>query len=127
MKTCAKLYGSQYITHNFHGLTHIADDVLTFGPLDSCSAFKFENFMQQFKKCIRKGDKPLQQLVKRLGEMSNSDSWSSDYSININSPTYSSRHFCGPLSLGCDASRQFRVLQFQSFKITTAHPNSTCY
>ncbi|GBN38581.1 hypothetical protein AVEN_107682-1, partial [Araneus ventricosus] len=127
VKTCAKLYGSQYITHNFHGLTHIADDVLTFGPLDSCSAFKFENFMQQFKKCIRKGDKPLQQLVKRLSEMSNSDSCFSDSSFHVNSPTFSSHHFCGPLSAGCDAFQQYRILQFQSFKITTTHPNSTCF
>ena len=124
VKTCAKIYGLQYITHNFHGLTHIAEDVLTFNSLNSCSAFKFENYMQQFKKCIRKGDKPLQQLVKRLGEMSNSDSWSSDY--RINSPTFSSPHFCGPLLTGCDASKQYRTLQLQSFKITNAHPNSTC-
>ncbi|GBN87866.1 hypothetical protein AVEN_264492-1 [Araneus ventricosus] len=126
VKTCVKLYGSQYITHNFHGLTHIADDVLTFGPLDSCSAFKLEDFMQQFKKCIRKGDKPLQQLVKRLSEMSNSDSWFSDSSLHINNPTFSSHHFCGPLSAGCAAFQQYKILQFQSFKITTTHPNSMC-
>ena len=82
----------------------IANDVLTFSSLGSCSAITFENFVQQFKKCLRKGDKPLQQLVKRLGEMSNSDSWSSNY--HINSPIFSSLHFWGLLLTGCDASKQ---------------------
>ncbi|XP_054259814.1 uncharacterized protein LOC128984508 [Macrosteles quadrilineatus] len=38
-----KLYGNHLISHNIHGLLHIADDVITFGALDNCSAFPFEN------------------------------------------------------------------------------------
>lgn len=64
-----EIYGQKYITHNFHGLTHLADDALTFGLLDLCSAFKFENYLYTLKRLIRKGDKPLQQVIKRLYEM----------------------------------------------------------
>lgn len=73
VETTKLLYGPYYITHNFHALTHIADDVTTFGSLDNCSAFQYEDFLQFFKRQIRKGDRPLQQMVKRLGEMADSD------------------------------------------------------
>ena len=86
----------------FNNITIV--NVLTFSSLGSCSAITFENFVQQFKKCLRKGDKPLQQLVKRLREMSNSDSWSSNY--HINSHIFSSLHFWGLLLTSCDASKQ---------------------
>ena len=35
--------------YNVHGLTHLAEDVKDFGPLDSNSAFSFENFLGQLK------------------------------------------------------------------------------
>lgn len=73
VKTTMNLYGNQYITYNMHGLLHLPDSINDFGPLDSSSAFPFENFLQLFKKFIRKGDKPLQQVVKRLNEMMLSD------------------------------------------------------
>ncbi|KAF0682496.1 Uncharacterized protein FWK35_00038597, partial [Aphis craccivora] len=56
------LYGIHNMSHNIHGLLHLADDVKYHGTLDQFSAFKFENFMQQLKKMIRKSDKPLQQI-----------------------------------------------------------------
>jgi len=59
------IYGSHYISHNIHGLLHIADDYERYGPLDNCSAFPFENYMQTLKSLIRKPDKPLEQVVLR--------------------------------------------------------------
>lgn len=66
IRTFMNLYGEQFATHNIHGLSHIVKDVFTFGPLDSCSAFPFELLLQFFKEGLRKGDKPLQQIIKRL-------------------------------------------------------------
>lgn len=56
MKTFIALYGPQFATYNLYGLTRLNDDVFEFGALDSCSAFPFENFLQIFKKNVRKGD-----------------------------------------------------------------------
>lgn len=65
------LYGIHNSSHNIHGLLHLADDVKYHGTLDEFSAFKFENFMQQLKKMIRKSDKPLQQISRRYVERKN--------------------------------------------------------
>lgn len=124
------LYGQQYITHNFHGLLHIADDVDTFGPLDNCSAFRFENFLQSLKKLVRKGEKPLQQVVKRLNELS-----ASNYDCNNRSnrkhvcnatPIYLRQHFSGPVTETCDRAKQYKVALIKSFKFTTSLRDSCC-
>jgi len=64
------LYNESFITHNFHGLIHLVDDLEYFGPminsftLDSISAFPFENFLQSIKKMVRGTNKPLEQIGK---------------------------------------------------------------
>ncbi len=63
------LYGRHLLTHNVHGLNHICDDYIKFGPLDNCSTFSFENYMSTLKILIRKPDKPLIQVVKRCNEI----------------------------------------------------------
>uniref|UniRef100_A0A2S2NWN0 Uncharacterized protein n=1 Tax=Schizaphis graminum TaxID=13262 RepID=A0A2S2NWN0_SCHGA len=40
------IYGKHLISHNVHGLLHIADDYIHFGSLDNISTFPFENFMK---------------------------------------------------------------------------------
>lgn len=55
-----KIYGSHLVSHNIHGLLHIADDYELYGPLDKCSAFPFENYMKKLKSMLRKPDKPLE-------------------------------------------------------------------
>lgn len=63
-----EIYGEHHISLNVHNLLHIVDDVRHFGPLDRFSCFKFENFNQQIKKMIRKHEKPLQQISRRIHE-----------------------------------------------------------
>lgn len=65
------IYGSDQISYNVHNLLHITDCVRQFGPTDSFSAYKFENFMQTLKKKIRKSNQILQQLYNRLQEKNN--------------------------------------------------------
>uniref|UniRef100_A0A1Y1KZS3 Transposase domain-containing protein n=1 Tax=Photinus pyralis TaxID=7054 RepID=A0A1Y1KZS3_PHOPY len=77
------LYGDHNISYNVHGLLHLADDVEKFGPLDKFSAFKFENKLQELKKLLRKHDKPLQQLVRRIYERNLCDGCSFE---EINAP-----------------------------------------
>lgn len=64
----AGLYGKDMLVYNVHGLTHLADDALKFGPLSTFSAFPFESFLGRIKKMIRKPNFPLQQVIRRLSE-----------------------------------------------------------
>lgn len=112
----------------------MADDTTTFGTLDTCSAFKFENFLYSLNRLIRKGDKPLQQIVNRLNEMFSSDIKfhpfskeniiSSDHNITL--PQFVNPHTLGPVLEECDTSRQFKSAQFRSFKLSKSHPNNCC-
>lgn len=63
------MYGEDYITSNFHNLTHLVDDVKRFGPLHKFNAYPFESKLYEIKNLIRTGSKPLVQIAKRLSEL----------------------------------------------------------
>lgn len=116
------LYGAHYITHNFHNLIHLASDVSTYGSLDNCSAFKFENYLSSLKRLIRKSDQPLQQIIKRLKE-------GSDILIETehesNYPNTFKPHFAGPLLEGCDPNSQFEKMNInENITLGIQTPNS---
>lgn len=71
VETFGTLYGEEHISYNVHSLLHIAEDVKIFGHIDGYSAFKFENYMQQLKKMVKKGALPIQQIINRLAEHDN--------------------------------------------------------
>jgi hypothetical protein len=50
------------LTYNVHNLLHLADCVDQFGNLSNFSMYKYENTMQDLKKCIKKPSLILQQL-----------------------------------------------------------------
>ena len=62
VKKFITLYGPEYVSHNIHGLLHIAEDVMNLGPLDSISALKFENFLRLLKLSVSATSVPLQNL-----------------------------------------------------------------
>lgn len=109
------LYGSHYISHNIHGLLHIADDYERYGPLDNCSAFPFENYMQTLKSLIRKPDKPLEQIVLRYQErrqlIINNVKSKTEYKL-------AGPHNKGPL-IQNTTSPQYNKLLFYNFKFKT--------
>jgi len=61
-----KIYGFENVTFNIHNLLHLAKDVQTYGDLELFSAFPFENYICSLKKFVRKSEKPLQQIARRL-------------------------------------------------------------
>ena len=63
----AKLYGKSFIIYNVHVLIHLVD-VRKFGSLDNFSAFDFESFLGKLKRNIKSGNKPLEQICRRLTE-----------------------------------------------------------
>ena len=84
------LFGNKFAIYNTHSLLHLIDDVNEKGSLDENSAFKFENYMQAIKKCVRTGKNPLIQVINRLEEQSSftlsSTIKQSTNSINIKRP-----------------------------------------
>lgn len=97
-----ELYGKEYMSHNVHAVTHLAEDVRNFGPLDSFSAFKYENFMQTLKSFVRKPDRPLQQILKRYEESAGLD----DNQLSV-TPSFQVKygHNNGPLPSGIDLAK----------------------
>lgn len=70
-KRCENLYGATFLSYNIYCLLHLTNDVQELGPLDTFSAFPFENNMKFFLKYYRKPNLPLQQISNRLLEIKN--------------------------------------------------------
>uniref|UniRef100_A0A1S4L4W9 PrC protein, putative n=1 Tax=Ixodes scapularis TaxID=6945 RepID=A0A1S4L4W9_IXOSC len=68
VETYIVLYGRHAVSHNVHGLIHVADDVRVHGCLHGYSAFPFENYMSKLKDYMRKPERPLEQLYNRIME-----------------------------------------------------------
>ena len=89
-----------------HSLVHVCDDVRRFGALDEFSAFPFENTLGRMKRMLRNGNKPLQQICRRLSEQG-----MAAYAFNKPtsfSPTLSRPHCNGPC-LGIEGVQYARV------------------
>lgn len=122
IKTFIKLYGKQNISHNIHNFVHLVNDVRRFGPVDNFSAFKFENFLQ-IKKYLRKGEKPLQQVVRRYIEKECNASSSADF--NHIYPNVLSLHYDGPLIPTCN-NPQYKVIKYNGFTLKAGTLADSC-
>lgn len=113
----AKLYGKEFVSHNVHGLIHVAEDVRKYGRLENYSAFPFENHLQSLKKMIRKHEKPLAQIMKRMKEFE-----STHFALNEtpNQLLCHHSHCKGPVP---DMSwTQYEFFGFDSFSINIKKP-----
>lgn len=90
------IYGLQYVSHNVHGLLHLHDDYKLYGPLDNCSAFKFENHMKTLKSYLRKHEKPLLQVMNRYHEIETVQ-LISNLQVKSDEPLFKTEHNNGPL------------------------------
>lgn len=62
------LYGIHEIGSNVHNLCHITEDVSRFGNLSEISTYEFENLLGQMKNWLKRCDKPLEQISRRITE-----------------------------------------------------------
>jgi len=115
VKSFGQLYGKHFISHNIHGMLHLADDYERYGVLDNCSSFPFENFMKNLKSMVRKHDKPLQQVVRRYGEQLDHREVDSNLSLSTKSSLKCS-HNQGPLTSNC-TGQQYKRLLFNNILI----------
>lgn len=115
----AIIYGRENVSYNVHGLLHLVNDVKNFGPLDSFSAFNFENFMQKVKKLVRKSKNPLEQFYLRMSE-----TMVYSHSVHNNKLSLVGEHNNGPLlSL---SGMQYQQAVFPNFILTIKSPDNIC-
>ena len=65
------IYGRSSCVYNVHSTIHLPDDYLRFGSLDRISSFPFESYLSKIKALVVKHGSELEQVVKRLHELSN--------------------------------------------------------
>jgi hypothetical protein len=63
---CKKLYWPKLNAYNNPNLIHLQYDVINYGPFDNFSSFLFENKLQKMENLVRRGGKPLEQIVRQM-------------------------------------------------------------
>jgi len=112
------IYGKENVTFNVHALLHIAKDVKKYGPLDKFSAFCFESYLCSIKKLIRKGDKPLQQIARRLTEYELlRDDIHKTETKKDNRFQAEKQHFRKNSNLAQQREKQYKILKTDSWSI----------
>lgn len=125
VKSFKILYGVYNVSHNVHGLIHLCDDVRIHGTLDLFSAFKYENFLQEIKKVIRKADKPLQQLHRRYVEkdaICNDEVLTYEENLKIQ---LLKEHFNGPIIQNC-INPQYEIISISNYVIKVNDNANNC-
>lgn len=67
---CINTYGIHSIQSNVHNLSHVFDDVSRFGCLNHISTYPFENRLYFIKHRLKQPNLPLQQISRRIIELS---------------------------------------------------------
>jgi len=125
VETFKNIYGIHHVSHNIHALVHLTKDIEKYSSLDNFSTFLFENYMQQIKKMIRKDDRPLQQIVRRVNEKNfcfvnmNCDC---DLTIDY---IYGRQHYEGPLLLSSKNPR-YSSIKCKDFTLIRNDPKNYC-
>lgn len=63
-------YGSESIVSNIHNVIHIMDDVDHLGSLTENSTYPFENYLREMKLRTQASSMPIQQITRRIIELS---------------------------------------------------------
>jgi len=116
------IYGVHNLSHNVHGLIHLAKDCEMYGSLDAFSAFRFENHMQQLLKLIRTYNYPIQQVVRRLSEIANKLTPELEKEMDI---IMWSQHKNGPVLSSCHPP-QFKKIKINGLTFTANNSKDWC-
>lgn len=123
VKDSVLLYGLQFLSYNVHNLIHVAADVKRNGPLESYSAYKFENYLQIIKNLLFRSAKPLQQIVKRLNEYERNKVEVATPVRTCISPFTFHQHFDGPLAT-LNFGEQYQNVHYLHWKLSIYEPNN---
>lgn len=104
-------------------MLHLPKDVEKYGSIETFSAFPFENYIGSIKKLIRKGEKPLQQIARRLGEYELVKKTGYRYSNNID---VGKRHYNGIVPVNRVYDFQFKILTTPMCRIDIDDTRNNC-
>lgn len=98
-----------------------------YGPLDSFSAFPFENYICSLKKFVRQGEKPLEQIARRLAEY--------EYIADIkkscikmkNVVSVDKVHYNGTVTSSRQFDCQYKMLSINSWSIDVSDSRNNCF
>jgi len=134
VETFISIYGQHNSSHNIHNLLHLTNDVRKLGPLESFSAFRFENYMQTLKSMVRTHRRPLQQIINRKAELnsviSKRNVGTTDEVTKKVIPLCVKTHCAGPMTPNKplnSVESQFKKIQFHNYILTDKEPNNCCY
>ncbi|XP_044581657.1 uncharacterized protein LOC123263177 isoform X1 [Cotesia glomerata] len=117
------IHGLQFLTYNAHGVLHLVSDYKLYGPLDSISAFPYENQMPKFRDFVRKPNKPLQQIFRRIQE---EFQFTDTKENNYKHFKARNSHNCGPIPGAIENfSMQYENLQTPSFFLSLQNTDNT--
>lgn len=126
------MYGKRNVTFNVHNLLHLLADVPKFGALETFSAFVFENYLKSLKHLLRKGEKPLQQIARRISESDYiSHQYIQDDFTKCNKIRYidgvylKQAHNTGPVTYDRNYEFQYKILQ-TNFVINSTDDRNNC-
>lgn len=120
------IYSAVYVSYNVHNLIHLPLDCITWGSLESFSAFPFENYLGSIKRLLRKCHKPLQQIVKRIQELSNSKIVKTRPNPREQDMSFRQKHYNGPLVDRLGGGEQFKVLKYGPWHLSTKNKSESC-
>ncbi|KAI9557239.1 hypothetical protein GHT06_017062 [Daphnia sinensis] len=121
VEECKIIYAEWFISYNVHCLIHLPDDVMRFGYLDNFSTFPFENNMKKIKSMIRKHERVLSQIVRRIAEEERN--FIEFNKINTGKTVLKKKHTNGPV-LSTGAEKQYNILHYKSVTLKCDEANS---
>lgn len=126
VEKCPQFYKHTFLSYNVHALLHLTKDVERLGPLDSFSAFPYENNISFFRKYYRKPHRPLQQFFNREAEKEKREKLKPSIDTH-NTIKLFGRHNKGPLSLGFSMHGfQYKKLKTRSIFISVDSLSDRC-
>ena len=121
------LYGKENVTSVVHATLHMAEDVLKYGTIESFSAFPFESYLCSIKKLIRKGEKPLQQIARRLSEYDSVKIVHNRYNANDKKIKVVKVHYNGIIPDAIqNFQNQYKIISINSMNIKVYDDRNNC-
>lgn len=112
-----RVYHPTEVVFNVHAALHLVECVRQFGPIYGFSAYRFENYMREIRKYVKKPNKILQQIHNRLSETN---------TLNVKSANvgFAERILDNDVFPGCNTS--YKSFKFSSFLLKNNLRDSCC-
>lgn len=118
MKHFGEIYGNDAIVYNVHGLIHLP-------WMYSSFLFPFENHLQKMKKLVRKPERPIAQIIRRLSEQSFAGTcMTSGQGSGLPLGPLKKQHFDGPIPDGLDVKGQYGQLDTDQWTMKVSRGNN---